>query len=275
MTESFVRVTVRVPVERAEEARAAALELVPGGFEESEERDLVELALYVGTGRVESIREVFPEAETAAIEPGWEDAWRAFHRPVRVGGIWIGPPWEHPPEGEPSVVIDPGRAFGTGAHATTRLCVELLATAPRGSLLDVGCGSGVLAIAGARLGFGSLVAVDHDPVAVEVTRANAATNGVAVEARVVDALSHPLPRTDVAVANILLGVVQQVLPRIAAGHAITSGYLVGDRPEAAGWKWVDRREAAGWAADLFTRDGGACCAAPRTVTYAPNRQRRR
>lgn len=247
---------MRVAAADAECARALALELVPGGLEERAAGSEIELGLYVDEGDVGRIRASFPAARVERVEPGWEDAWRAFHRPVRVGGIWIGPPWDRLPDGEPAVVIDPGRAFGTGAHATTRLCVELLAIAPRGSLLDVGCGSGVLAIAGARLGYGPLLAVDDDPVAVEVTRANAESNGVVVETRVIDALSGPLPRADVAVANILLGPVEHVLSRVDAGYVITSGYLAGERPAASGWTWVEGREADGWAADLFVRAGG-------------------
>jgi ribosomal protein L11 methyltransferase len=253
MTERLVRAIVRVPLDRAEEARAIALELVPGGFEESEHDGVFTLALYVAEDRMDPIRAVFGDVETAAVAAGWEDAWRDFHQPVRVGGIWIGPPWEQAPTGEPAVVIDPGRAFGTGAHATTRLCVELLAHVPRGSLLDVGCGSGVLSIAGARLGFGPVTAVDDDPVAVEVTRANATINGVAVDARVLDALSDPLPYADVAVANILLGAVEEVMPRIDAGHVITSGYLARERPAAPGWRWLESSTAEGWAADTFVR----------------------
>ena len=84
-----------------------------------------------------------------------------------MGPLWIGPPWESAPADALAVVIDPGRAFGTGAHATTRLCLELLLDAPRGSVLDVGCGSGVLAIAAARLGFGPVAAVDVDEIAVD------------------------------------------------------------------------------------------------------------
>ena len=82
-------------------------------------------------------------------------------------------------------VVDPGRAFGTGGHATTRLCLELLDGVERGSLLDVGCGSGVLAIAAARLGFGPVLALDHDPAALEATKRNAAANGVELDAQVV------------------------------------------------------------------------------------------
>lgn len=251
MTGPLVRVTVRAGLDRAEELRAAALELAPEGFEEVEDDEKITLALYVEPSRVGAIRSVFADAEAEPAMLGWEDAWRAFHRPVRTGGIWIGPPWEQPPAGEPSVVIDPGRAFGTGAHPTTRLCVELLAAAPRGSLLDVGCGSGVLAIAAARLGYAPLWAVDDDPVAVQATLANALVNDVALEASVVDATSGSLPTADLAVANILLGAVESLLPRLQARHAITSGYLAGERPSVPGWAWVEGRELDGWAADLF------------------------
>ena len=125
------------------------------------------------------------DAEFKIVPLGWEDAWRAFHRPVTVGGLWIGPPWLEPPQGVSTVVIDPGRAFGTGAHPTTRLCIELLAGVDRGSLLDIGCGSGVLSVAASRLGFAPIVAVDVDPVAVEVARANAAANAVTFGARMI------------------------------------------------------------------------------------------
>ena len=102
----------------------------------------------------------FPDATLAEVEPGWEDRWREFHHPVRIGPLWVGPPWETPPPDAIPVVIDPGQAFGTGAHPTTRLCLELLLDQPRGSVLDVGCGSGVIAIAAAKLGFGPVLAVD-------------------------------------------------------------------------------------------------------------------
>jgi len=236
-----------------ESVLARILDLVPEGVEQIDEGDQVRIAAYVDVSAVARLRRDFPAASSTPVEPGWEESWKAFHRPVRAGGLWIGPPWLEAPGGEPTVVIDPGRAFGTGAHATTRLCVELLAGVERGSLLDVGCGSGVLSIAAARLGFGPLVAVDSDPVAVEATKANAARNGVPVGAECLDITAADPPAADVATANIALMTVERLLPRLDARVAITSGYLATEHPAAPGWTRAERREVEGWAADVLRR----------------------
>jgi ribosomal protein L11 methyltransferase len=189
----------------------------------------------------------FDVVETDDVAEGWEDAWRAFHHGVRIGRCWVGPPWEEPPPDAVAVVIDPGRAFGTGAHATTRLCLELLQDVEPTSLLDVGCGSGVLSVAAARLGFAPVSAVDLDEVALEVTKANAAANGVAVD------VAAELRPASLAVMNIALDVVEAMLPQLPVERAITSGYLDRDQPRVDGWHAVERRERDGWAADLLER----------------------
>jgi len=195
----------------------------------------------------------FDVIESAEVEEGWEDAWREFHHGVVVGRFWVGPPWEEPAAGSEPIVIDPGRAFGTGAHATTRLSLALLQELEPCGMLDVGCGSGVLSIAAAKLGFSPVLAVDVDAVAVEVARANAERNGVEIDAHLLDALSDELPGTELAVANVALDVVEALLARLDSRFAVTSGYLDREQPDVDGWRLRDRRLRDGWVADLFER----------------------
>jgi ribosomal protein L11 methyltransferase len=187
----------------------------------------------------------FDVVEVDEVAEGWEDGWRAFHHGVRVGRLWVGPPWDEPDGDAVAVVIDPGRAFGTGAHATTRLCLELLQEVEPTSLLDVGCGSGVLSVAAAKLGFEPVTAVDADEVSLETTRANAVANGVVVD------VAADLRRANLAVMNIALDVVERMLPELPVERAVTSGYLELDEPRVAGWRRLERRVRDGWAADLL------------------------
>jgi len=247
-------VSVTVPDARAEEARAVMLELFPEGFEEhGGEGGALELAAYTNAAGEERIWQAFGGAAASDVEEDWQDRWRQFHKPVRVGSLWIGPPWETPDEGATAVVIDPGRAFGTGGHPTTQLCLELLEGEERGSVLDVGCGSGVLSIAAAKLGFDPIVALDFDPQAVEATLRNADENGVVVDVALADLREEALPTAKLGLANIAADAVVALGPKLRTARAITSGYLVSDEPELEGFRRERRIQSGGWAADLHVR----------------------
>ena len=228
------------------------IELFPEGFEEAAVRGGIEFAAYTKAGGEERLWQVFGPGAATDVQPGWAEAWRDFHRPVRIGRLWVGPPWEEPDDGLVAVVVDPGRAFGTGAHPTTQLCLEYLLAHEPVALLDLGCGSGVLAIAAAKLGYAPVTALDLDEAAVEAARVNADANAVDIDIRLVDVLADPLPKVVLALANIAGEPVQEVAGRVQAQELIASGYLVSEEPALEGWKLEERKELQGWAADRFS-----------------------
>jgi ribosomal protein L11 methyltransferase len=242
-----------VPAAEAEIATAWLLERFPAGLEQRSRGDATELAVFTDDGGEDAVRSAFADVSSEVVADGWEDRWKEFHHSVHVGGLWIGPPWIEPPAGARVVIVDPGRAFGTGAHPTTRACIELLADLERGSVLDAGCGSGVVSVAAVRLGFGPVHAVDADVVAVEVANETVRANDVDVHVARADVLVDELPATDLLVANIELGVVERVLRRAPADLAVTSGYFASQAPHAEGWSAVERLELEGWAADVLAR----------------------
>ena len=245
--------SVRVAVERAEEARALLIELFPEGFEEVEVDGGIEFAAYTKAGGEERLWQVFGPGAATDVEAGWGEAWKKFHQPVRIGRLWVGPPWEDPDQGLVPIVVDPGLAFGTGAHPTTQLCLRFLLAHDPVSLLDLGCGSGVLSIAAAKLGYQPVNALDLDDAAVAATRTNAEANRVELTVARRDVLSDPLPLAHLALANIASEPLSEVAGRIEAAELVASGYLVSEEPELGGWKLEERKELQGWAADRFSR----------------------
>jgi ribosomal protein L11 methyltransferase len=253
-----IRLALRVRREDAEVALAELLELAPSGVEETDLGEEVEYAVYGAAGELPAL----PDLEAAAgdalvavttteVGDDWADRWRQFHEPVLVGGVLhVRPPWleAHGGDGVHEVVIDPGQAFGTGAHHTTRLCLELLLELePDGALLDLGCGSGVLAIAAAKLGWSPVLGLDHEAESVAATRENAAVNGVEVEARRFDLLRDgPPPCAPTVVANLLRPLLLCVAEQ---------GFAGGGRPSALLASGLLAREADEVAAALASRLG--------------------
>lgn len=271
----MVRLAVRVQSSHAELVLAELLELVPEGVEEVELPDgVVEYAVYGAPGELPLLGALralaggaLVEVRSEEIADDWHERWRAFHRPlVLEGRLTVRPPWE-PPGGEPlDLVIDPGQAFGTGAHATTRLCLELLLELPPdGPLLDLGSGSGVLAIAAARLGFAPVYALDIDPVAVQVTRENATLNGVDIEASRLDLRVEQVPAVRTVCANLLGPLLVEWTSQLErAGdqlpkHVVASGILTREVEHVAaafaatGLSERERRAAGDWSALWLSR----------------------
>jgi ribosomal protein L11 methyltransferase len=259
----MIRLALRVRREDAELVLAELLELAPHGVEESGDGDVVEYAVYGAPGELPALPDLraaaggaLVEISTSEVADDWGERWREFHKPIEIGTpptLRVRAPWHDARDGD--LVIDPGQAFGTGAHATTRLCLELLTgVEPGGPLVDAGAGSAVLAIAAARLGWSPVLALDHDVLAVEASVANAAVNGVALEARRWDLRDEPVPAAPTVVANLLrpllLALRLETPPRvlIASGLLAHEGDEIAAHFAAQGLAEHRRLEAEGWVA---------------------------
>lgn len=211
----------------------------------------------------ESARLFGAEPPVEVPERDWSVAWRTHHRPMQVGPrSWVHPPWEKPPRPGVAVAIDPGMAFGTGSHPTTALCLErcdeLLSRFPGADLLDVGTGSGVIALLAKMLGAGRVVGTENDPVSLEAARQGAALNGIDGVDWVLAEDPAAVPgRFKIVIANILLNTLEELAPAIAGkvadgGRLVLSGLLAaqGDAAERAyvaqGLRPVARKEREGW-----------------------------
>jgi ribosomal protein L11 methyltransferase len=199
------------------------------------------VAWFSGREEAEAAQAALGGAVAEVPDEDWGEGWKKDFRPLDVGRVRVRPSWieEPPPEGAVEVVLDPGMAFGTGSHPTTSLCLaalsDVLGARPGAAVLDVGTGSGLLAIAARKLGAGRVAANDEDPVAVQVARENAARNGAALELTV-DPLDRIPGTFDVVVANILANVLVALAPELAAklapgGVLLLSGILGGQEDE--------------------------------------------
>ena len=278
---SFVLVLL-APPDELEILAAELFDLGASGVELQEPGQLLmpgTAALPAGLGRclghfteremaVEAAAELerFEAVPVEVPEQDWSVSWRAHHKPMRIGPrVIVHPPWDAPQvaPGEVRVAIDPGMAFGTGSHPTTALCLErldeLLAERPGADVLDIGTGSGILAIGAALLGAGRVCGTENDPVALEAARRGAALNGLA-PGRLELLLAEPdqVPGIfGVVVANILLNTLVELAPAIAArvapsGRLVLSGLLAdqGEEAEAAyraqGLRTLGRKQREEW-----------------------------
>jgi ribosomal protein L11 methyltransferase len=221
----LIRLAVRCSPEQAEIVLAELTVLAPNGVEEEQGPGYVEYAIYGGEGELPELGEIEVAAGDGLVEvvatevpDDWADRWQDFHKPILVGErLWLRPSWEESREGAIDLVVDPGQAFGTGAHPTTRLCLEFLleleqAGEASGPLTDLGTGSGVLAIAAAKLGWDPVSGYDHEEPAIEAAAANATANGVSlklVRQNLRDGLPELAPTVVANMTAPVLGVVAE------------------------------------------------------------------
>jgi ribosomal protein L11 methyltransferase len=266
-----IRVGVRVARDRAEIVAAELMTLSPGGIEERDlDGGLVELAIYGAPGELPDLGPVravvggaLVDVVTSEVPDDWHERWRKWHQPLDVGPLRVRPPWEPRRPGALDVVIDPGQAFGTGAHPSTRLTLALLAELPAGGpLADWGCGSGILSVAAARLGFAPVLACDVERESVAATLAAAAANDVhVIEASRCDVRRAPGPWAPTVAANL----VRPLLLEVAAGmerppeRLIASGLELAEVDDVVGafarhgLALSARRDGDGWSAILLSR----------------------
>ncbi len=268
--------TLRVAADAAERAVLILSELSPAGFEERESEGCADFVVY-GTAddlpEHSALRRALGPSllwiQDAEIPDDWSERWKTWHQPVwvEVDGrrALVRPPWEQPAADADTLelVIDPGQAFGTGGHDTTRLCLELLLGRPAGgSLADWGCGTGVLALAAARLGWTPVTAIDFDSAAVEATKTNAEANGIGgLTIERLDLTVQPGPLADLVVANLILPLLLQVAAgmRQAPPVLIASGLLRQQVDEACaafaplGLRETTRSESREWAAVVLEK----------------------
>ena len=269
----MIRLAVRCRAEDSERVLAELLELAPGGVEEERGTGWAEFAVYGAPGELPELPALEAvagdgqvEISSSEVPEDWADRWRDFHEAVTIGDrLVVRPSWQRAaaPAAGVDVVIDPGQAFGTGAHATTRLCLELLlalvdAGEASGSLADLGTGSGVLAIAAAKLGFSPVLGCDHELAALEAAAENARANGVELDLRRINLRERPPPRARTVAANLTAPLLLAVAGRLTQPPArlVCSGLLPGEVEEveralaAGGLEAVDCRADGGWAALL-------------------------
>lgn len=269
----MIRLAVRCRPEQADLVLAELVVLAPNGVEEERGSEYVEYAIYGGEGELPELGELEVAAGDGLVEvvatevpDDWADRWQDFHKPILVGErLWLRPSWEAPREGTVDVVVDPGRAFGTGAHPTTRLCLELLLElagrdGAGGALTDLGTGSGVLAIAAAKLGWEPVRGYDHEPPAIEAAAANARANGVRAEFERLD-LRQGLPDlAPTVVVNVTAPLQREIAARLPSPQTLVcSGLLPAELDEVAaafapaGLAEAERRRDGDWAALLLRR----------------------
>jgi ribosomal protein L11 methyltransferase len=264
-----IRLAVRVARERAELVLAELTVLAPSGLEERDLGDAVEYAIYGAPGELPDLGQVratigdaLVDVVTTEVPDDWDERWRQWHRPLDVGPLRVRPPWEEPRAGALDIVIDPGQAFGTGAHPSTRLSLALLVDLPTGGpLADWGSGSGVLAVAAARLGFAPVLACDHDPASVAASVAAAASNGVEIEVGRCDLRRAPGPWAPTVTANLVRPLLLEVaaLMERPPERLIASGLTTGEVDDVAGafarhgLRMASRRDGDGWSAILLAR----------------------